>query len=78
MSTGLALVREHLQNNRLDAAEQELRAVLVQEPGSSVAQFLLGFTCYRQGRLDEAESLLADLYQKEPNQLDAVGPRRRT
>jgi tetratricopeptide (TPR) repeat protein len=73
MSTGLALVREHLQNNRLDAAEQELRAVLVQEPGSSVAQFLLGFTCYRQGRLDEAESLLADLYQKEPNQLDAVG-----
>ncbi|CAN5719708.1 sulfotransferase [soil metagenome] len=69
----LLIARGHLQQNRPEAAEAELRSILQEEPDSVPAQTLLAVLYFRTGRLAEAERLLAGALEKAPGQIDLIG-----
>ena len=56
-----------LAEGRLEAAEQDLRAVLARDPNALAAGHLLAEVLARQGRLADAEGLLAQCVERAPD-----------
>ncbi|HUZ13863.1 MAG TPA: sulfotransferase [Caulobacteraceae bacterium] len=57
---------EALAEGRLDAAEQDLRAMLERDPASMTAAHLMGEVLARQGRLDAALAVLSFCLERAP------------
>ncbi len=58
---------EALAEGRLEAAERDLRAVLARDPSALAAGHLLAEVLARQGRLADAEGLLAQCVERAPD-----------
>ena len=63
----------HFRENRLDAADKDLREILQSDPQNNSAKTLLAGIHFRRGRLAQAETLAQDVLNTEPNNVDALG-----
>ncbi len=64
IQSGMESAREQYSEGNLDRAASHLEEVLEQAPGHEDAQILLGIIRFQQGRVEEAESLLAEHAEK--------------
>jgi|AntDeeMinimDraft_5_1070356.scaffolds.fasta_scaffold00014_78 putative PEP-CTERM system TPR-repeat lipoprotein len=64
LQSGIASAREAYQRGNLEKAAEHLSEVLAQAPGHEVASIMLGMIRFQQGRVGEAEELLAEHVDK--------------
>lgn len=64
LQSGMASAREAYQRGNLDDAAEHLNEVLAQAPGHEAASVMLGIIRFQQGRVSEAEKLLAEHVDK--------------